>query len=147
MDALPEDLQVILEQYRRAQKEFVRGNPEPLKAICSHADDVTIIGGMGGAEKGWARVEKRYDWASSRFATNDDDGRQNETISVVASPDMAYAVEIERSKIRLAGSNEIQDQKLRVTTVFRREEGQWKLTHRHADALIEVQEPASSLRK
>lgn len=30
-----------VEQYRQAQKGFVRGNPLPLKALCSHAEDVT----------------------------------------------------------------------------------------------------------
>ena len=29
-----------------------------------------------------------------------------------------------------------QDWSLRVTLVFRRDEGQWRLVHRHADALV-----------
>ena len=54
------------------------------------ADDVTIIGGWGGVEKGWnAQVEKRYDWASARFAT-DDDERRIENVSTVVTLEMAY---------------------------------------------------------
>jgi ketosteroid isomerase-like protein len=147
MPTLSSDLQKAIEQYRRAQKEFVRGNPGPFKEICSHADDVTIAGGWGGVEKGWAaQVEKRYDWASARFAS-DDDERQTENISLVATPEMAYAVDIERSKVRLAGSSEVRALALRVTTIFRREDGQWKLVHRHADPLVDVQPAASILRK
>ncbi len=52
------DLQQTIAKYRLAQQEFVKGNPQPFKDICSHADDVTILGGFGGFEKGWsAQVE------------------------------------------------------------------------------------------
>jgi ketosteroid isomerase-like protein len=132
-----------IEQYHLAQKEFVRGNPQPFKALCSHADDVTIIG----VEKGWiAQVEKRYDWASARFAT-DDDERRVENISTVVTPGMAYTVDIERTKIRLAGTQEARPMALRATSIFRQEDGQWKLVHRHADPLVEVQPAASIVRK
>jgi ketosteroid isomerase-like protein len=145
---IPADLQRLIERYRLAQKEFVRGNPQPFKELCSHADDVTIAGGWGGVEKGWfAQVEKRYDWASARFASDDDDQRQIESISFVATSEMAYAVDIERSKIRLAGSGQTGSLALRVTTIFRRENDQWKLTHRHADPLVDVQSPASVLKR
>ena len=110
------------------------------KDICSHADDVTIVGGMGGVEKGWERVEKRYEWASSRFSSANDSELQSEIVSLVATPDMAYAVEIERSTVRMAGSNELQQLALRVTTVFRREGGQRKVVHRHADPLMSVKQ-------
>jgi hypothetical protein len=66
------NLQKTIDQYRLAQKEFVKGNPTPFKEMCSHADDVTMVGGWGGFEKGWAaQVERRYDWASARFAIFD----------------------------------------------------------------------------
>ena len=137
-----------IEQYHQAQKEFVRGNPQPFKALCSHADDVTIIGGWGGVEKGWgAQVEKRYDWASARFATDDDERRALENISTVVTPEMAYTVDIERTKIRLAGTQEVKPMALRVTSIFRQEDGQWMLVHRHADPLVEVQPAASVVRK
>jgi ketosteroid isomerase-like protein len=113
--------------------------PQPFKDICSHADDVTIVGGMGGVEKGWANVEKRYEWAASRFSS-DNSEPQSEIVSLVASGDLAYAVEIERSSAGMVGSTELQQLALRVTTVFRREAGQWKVVHRHADPLMSVKQ-------
>jgi hypothetical protein len=86
------DVQKTIEKYRLAQKEFVKGNPGPFKDVCSHADDVTILGGWGGFEKGWAaQVERRYDWASARFATNGDDERTTENISLVVTPEIPTA--------------------------------------------------------
>lgn len=137
---IPDDLRKTIEEYHRAEIAFQKGDPQPFKDICSHTDDVTIVGGMGGVEKGWARVEKRYEWASSRFSKDNDSEPQSEIISLVATADMAYAVEIERSTVRMAGSTEFQHLTLRVTTVFRREDGQWKLVHRHADPLMGVKQ-------
>jgi ketosteroid isomerase-like protein len=140
------DLQQTIAQYHLAQKEFVKGNPRPFKEVCSHADDVTIMGGWGGFEKGWvAQVEKRYDWASARFAS-DEDERQIENISLVVTSEMAYSVDIERATIRLANSQEVRRMALRVTTVFRLENGEWKAAHRHADPLVDVQ-PAAAITK
>jgi ketosteroid isomerase-like protein len=136
---LPDDLRKTMEEYHRAEVAFQKGDPQPFKDICSHADYVTIVGGMGGVEKGWANVEKRYEWAASRFST-DNSEPQSEIVSLVATPDMAYAVEIERSAARMAGSSELQQLALRVTTVFRREGGQWKVVHRHADPLMSVKQ-------
>jgi len=132
-------LDQTLAQYRAAQKEFVRGNSKPFKALCSHQDDVTIAGGWGGIEKGWvAQVEGRYDLASARFAS-DDDERQIEHVSSVVGPTLAYSVDIERSTVRLSGSVSTRSLALRVTTIFRMEMGEWKIVHRHADPLVEVQ--------
>jgi ketosteroid isomerase-like protein len=136
---IPDDLQQIIEQYHRAEIAFQNGDAQPFKDICSHADDVTIVGGMGGVEKGWAQVEKRYEWAASRFARDNDSEPQSEIVSPVATHEMAYMVEIERSTARMAGSTEPQQLTLRVTSVFRREDGQWKLVHRHADPAMRVQ--------
>ena len=86
MVTLRDSFHKAIEQYHQAQKEFVRGNPLRFKSLCSHADDVTIIGGWGGVEKGWsAQVEKRYDWASARFATDDDERRVENISTVVTS--------------------------------------------------------------
>jgi ketosteroid isomerase-like protein len=136
---VPPDLHKTLEEYHRAEIAFQKGDAQPFKDICSHADYVTIVGGMGGVEKGWAQVEKRYEWAASRFSS-DNSEPESEIVSLVATPEMAYAVEIERSTARMAGSSEVQRLALRVTSIFRRENGEWKLVHRHADPLMSVKE-------
>jgi ketosteroid isomerase-like protein len=132
------DLQQTIAQYHLAENEFQKGNAQPYKDLCSHADDVTIFGGFGGFEKGWAQqVEKRYDWASARFSSDNDQKQQIETISLVETAQMAYSVEIERSQARIGNSSEVRPLALRVTTIFRLENGEWKLVHRHADPLVD----------
>ncbi len=54
-EAIPPDLKRTLEDYHRAEIAFQKGDAQPFKDICSHADYVTIVGGMGGVEKGGCR--------------------------------------------------------------------------------------------
>ena len=61
------------------------------------------------------------------------------------SGDLAYTINIERHQVRVAGQDELSPVALRVTYIFRREEGSWKIIHRHADAIIEKTEVTALL--
>ena len=52
----------------------------------------------------------------------------------------------ERSAVRLADTPATAPMTLRVTYVFRKEDGRWKLLHRHADPLVETAAPGSVLK-
>ena len=62
-----------------------------------------------------------------------------ETIAKSAGDDLAYTVEIERVRSKVAGGDELSDIAIRVTCVYRREEDGWKILHRHAEARVERQ--------
>ena len=55
-----------------------------------------------------------------------------ELVQGYASGDLAVLVVIERQRAEVGGLPE-QDWSLRVTLVYRREAGEWRLAHRHAD--------------
>jgi ketosteroid isomerase-like protein len=67
-----------------------------------------------------------------------------ENFSTVVGSDLAYAVEIESYRARVGGAAEMSPVAVRVTTVFRREDGTWKVTHRHADPITAAR-PAESV--
>jgi hypothetical protein len=54
-----EDWRRFEQQYASAQDAFQRGDAEPIKALWSHADDVTLFGALGGHERGWAAIGSR----------------------------------------------------------------------------------------
>ena len=117
---IPAALKRAIAQQHSALNEFVKGNIAPWNQICSQADDATIIGGWGGFEKGWsAQVEKRYAWAASRFK-GADGHVQVENISLIATPELAYSVDIERSRVRLAGTEQFARDPARAGTDGRR---------------------------
>jgi hypothetical protein len=123
-----------------AQEEFARGRPEEFKRLWSHAGDATLIGGLGGGvELGWDKVANRLDWASSNYV---DGERSNEILSGGVSGDFAYLERREIIEAQIAGGAEASRQELRVTMVFRREGGRWRILHRHADSQTKTCSPA-----
>ncbi len=132
------ELESFHEMMRTAQGEFVRGNPERFKAMWSQGDDVTIMGAFGAYERGWAEVGPRLTWASSQFR---DGTWEGEGVSAFIGDDIAAVVRIERTTAFLGGSTTRTVQELRVTHVLRREAGEWKIVHRHGDALRPTEAP------
>jgi ketosteroid isomerase-like protein len=53
-------------------------------------------------------------------------------------------VEVERYQAKVGGGEELALIALRVRSIFRREDGGWKIVHRHADPITTAQ-PAESV--
>ena len=140
-------LQAFLPQWERTQSRFINGDPTPWKQNASHREDATIFGAFGGHEKGWNEVGPRNDWASSHF--KDSGAKQRiEYLNVGASGDIGFTVSIERQQqVRMGNQDRPTPRTLRVTQIFRREGGVWKLLHRHADPLVERNSPSTPPRK
>ena len=136
-------LQTFLPQWEEAQTHFINGDPTLWKQLSSHGDDATVLGAFGGYEKGWNEVGPRYDWASSQFKA----GRATisvEYLNTGVSGDLAFTVAIERQEgVRLGNQNNPTPRALRVTQVFRKENGAWKLLHRQADPLVVKKAPSA----
>jgi ketosteroid isomerase-like protein len=131
-----------MDEYRRAGLEITRGNPAVYKELWSRRDDVTLANPFGPPARGWEEVSGRLDLAASHYRDGQD--YEFENVSTVVTPELAYTVEIERIRTRVGGSAELKQIALRVTTVFRREGGEWKVTHRHGDPITTMR-PAESV--
>jgi len=53
------------EQYHLAAGEFLKGNPEPVKMLYSHREDVSLANPYGPPARGWDEVTKTIEHASS----------------------------------------------------------------------------------
>ena len=127
------DLAQVIEQYHHGVESFVQGDPEPQKRLYSHRDDATLANPLGPPARGWEQVEQTLERAVSQL-------REGEPITVehisgYATDDLAYIVEIERTRIKIGGADEKTAVALRVTTIFRREADGWRIVHRHADPI------------
>jgi ketosteroid isomerase-like protein len=100
---------------------------------------VTLIGGSGGAiEQGWDNVRRRLEWASTQYTR----GRQrNERVQITTAGDLALIVQYEHIWFYPPGEQRESERHYRVTTVLRREAGQWRMMHRHADMMMERATP------
>ena len=126
----------FLSRRQEATTAFFNGDAGPWKAQATHTDDITMFGGYGGSEQGWAAVEDRYTWAAAR---NAEGVVRSEIIACHVTSEIAYTVAIERGEVRPNGGQQFVAKALRVTEIFRREGADWKLIHRHADPLVTVQ--------
>lgn len=136
------DLEQVMEQDHRALDAFVKGDPEPKKRLYSKGDDATLANPLGPPARGWNQVAEALERAASQL--RDGEPATFERISGHATADLAYIVEIERSRMKVAGSDDMARVSLRVTTVFRREDDGWKVVHRHADP-ITIPRPIESV--
>jgi ketosteroid isomerase-like protein len=94
----------------------------------SHEDPVTLFGAVT-TKTGWGDVGPTFDWLASTFSNCA--SAEYEVLAAGASGDLAYVAGIEHTRASING--EPKTYALRVTTIFRREEGEWKVVHRHGD--------------
>ncbi|HEY7349971.1 MAG TPA: nuclear transport factor 2 family protein [Ktedonobacterales bacterium] len=129
-----EELRQTVAHIRVVSQQYLNGDPAPFQACWSHADDVTIFGAWGAYERGWAQVGPRLEWGAERYRGGHTDF---ELLALSASDHLGYTVWIERGEARVIGQDELRPTALRVTQLYRREAGAWKITHRHGDAITD----------
>jgi ketosteroid isomerase-like protein len=142
-DSVPDDLKEVVERYHLALGAFMQGDSEPARDLFSERDDVTLGNPFGPFARGFAHVAETMKQAASHYRDGDAVGF-DEAATYVA-PDLACIVEVEHLKSKVGGRDEIAPVNLRVTTVFRQEDGRWKIVHRHADPITTAQKPGSVL--
>jgi len=131
MPADSEDFEQFLRQRQAAAGEYVSGNPEPLGRFVAQQLPATFFSPRGDVTTGTREVWERYERDASSFSS----GSQNafEALDSAAAGDIAYWVGFQRSQANMRGEDRPVSFDLRVTEIYRREDGQWKLVHRHAD--------------
>ncbi len=118
-----------------AEVAIHNGDAAPRFAIWSRKEPVTVFGawtsGSGQQEVGdiFRRLENGFSDCTS-FS--------HDVIAADVDGDMAYTVGYERTKASFDGQP--RQYTLRVTQVYRREGGEWKVVHRHADTVAEPEE-------
>lgn len=137
MGEVDEFLESMLPRMMEVDTAFHKGDPAPRGDLWSHNDPVTLLGAAV-TTSGWTKVSEAFDWLAANFSNFE--SSEYEVIAADVSGDLAYVVCIERTVGSFRGS-EVRPYALRVTTIFRREGGEWKVVHRHADSFKEPAPP------
>jgi len=140
-----DEVNQLIEQFHLSSDEFLKGDPEPVNKLWSHREDVTLANPFGPPVRGWDEVAKVGDRAASQV--RDGDLVSVEIVEKLVTSELAYVVEIERVKAKVGGSEDITPFALRVTIIFRPEEGTWKIVHRHADPITTPQAAESVIQE
>ena len=118
-------------QFYMALNKLFTGDVAGIKAIWSHADDVTYMGPTGGFEHGWSAVLKNWEGQAALKLG----GRvESADVQMVVGTDVAIVSNYEQGQNTNA-SGKVERLKLRATNIFRKEGGQWKMVGHHTDPL------------
>jgi ketosteroid isomerase-like protein len=128
-----DDLDGVLERFKQAGNEFVKGNPRPVQEMFSHEEDVSLANPFGPPVRGWDEVAEAQEHGASVF--RDGEIYAFETVAKYATSDLACILWIERTNAKVGGTQEVTPCDLRVTMTLRPEDGTWKVVHRHADPI------------
>jgi ketosteroid isomerase-like protein len=127
------ELDKVIQQYHRGLDEFVKGRPQHGMALFSRKPDVTLGNPFGPFAKGPEQVMETANRAAKKY--QDGSATGFDRISTYVTPNLAYIVEVEHFNAKMVGRDDFASLALRCTTVFRREDGTWKIVHRHADPI------------
>jgi ketosteroid isomerase-like protein len=126
-------LSELIARAAEATEAFIRGDMHRYFELVNHADDYTLM-----APFGW-EPRRGFDDSAEALQALSEYFRGGEAhldvVETYASGDLAVLVGVERQHGEVGGLP-YQDWSLRVTLVFRREGTDWRLVHRHADALL-----------
>jgi ketosteroid isomerase-like protein len=131
MSETEEFLAAMLPRLTAADTALHNGDATQRKALWSTSDPVTLFGAAM-MTTGWPEIEATFDRLATRFS--DCTSFEIEVVAAGVSGDLAYLVAFEHTTASIGGDPPA-PYTLRVTTIFRREGGVWKVVHRHADPL------------
>ena len=117
---------------RDAEEALHNGDAAPRLAIWSKKDPVTVFGAWKSAS-GQEEVRELFRHLEDRFS--DCTSYSFEIVAADVVGDMAYTVGYEHTEASVGG--EPRRYTLRATQIYRREDGEWKVAHRHGDTVPE----------
>lgn len=126
------EVESVAARAAEAHGHLMRGDVAAYRRAIQTAPDFILMDPFGGVPTGNPNSDAHWDRIGRYFR----DGR-NAGFALIASyrsSDMIVLVANEYAHVAV-GSLPAQDWTLRVTLVFRRDEGRWLLAHRHADPL------------
>jgi len=125
----------IVKQSEAATHALMNGDPSLFDAFITHKPDFTIFGPTGGPKpmigaEDWRKVAPA---AAKIFSKGE---AKVELFSSHASGDLLVLVLLEHQSVTFSGDTAPQSWSQRVTQVYRKEDGEWKIVHRHIDPLV-----------
>jgi ketosteroid isomerase-like protein len=114
---------------RDAEVAVHNGDAGPRRAIWSRNDPVTVLGAWRNAS-GQAELDELLAHLAASFS--DCTAFEFELLEAEVFGDVAYTAGFEHTTAAVNG--EPRSYSLRATQVYRREDGEWKVAHRHGSA-------------
>ena len=124
-----------VEEVREASKKFyeglnrmANGESNTLASAWLQNDNATAMHPIGGRDVGWKEVENSFNQVAGVVS----DGKVELKDQLIRDlGDAAFEVGIEKAQFKVAGM-EVKAE-IRVTNIYQKENGSWKMVHHHTD--------------
>ena len=126
-----EEFDRFMKRREIAAQAYVRGDPDPVVALTVRKDPASFFAPDGSGTEGIEAVLRDYRSGAGHFGP--DSTCHFEVLHRQASDDEAFWTGFQVASIQMKKGGKKVPMKLRVTEVFRKEDGEWRLAHRHAD--------------
>lgn len=136
MDETGAFLAEVMPRQLEAERIIHDGDPRPRQAMWSRREPVTLMGAAIPCVTGPAEVHEAFGTVAGWF--RDCTGYDIELVAAGASGDLGYTVTYEHTECVVNGVRKRYT--LRATHAYRREDGEWRIVHRHADVPPDVAE-------
>lgn len=120
---------------RRTGIDMHSGDTSSWAEAWSQQDPLTVFGAGVRCRSGRQAVDRTMTWVAGAFAHCDT--YDYELVAADAHGDLAYTVGFERYTATRPNGDVVTNE-LRVTQVYRRENGAWHIVHRHGDHAMPV---------
>lgn len=130
------DVRKASDQFYAALNRMIKGDAGSLSEIWAHGATVTTMHPIGGRQVGRDKVLESFQQVAGIASAGQ---VKLEDQIIQATDDLAYELGVERGQATFAGQQVTLDH--RVTNVYRREAGSWKIVHHHTDvspAMLDV---------
>jgi ketosteroid isomerase-like protein len=116
---------------QQAAEAFVRGDGGKLDALVPHEGSASFHSPRGDTVVGAQDVALRYSAEAKIFHSN---GTTHlEAIQRAHAGDLGFWTGFQIARVQMEDAPQPVEMRIRVTELFRRIEGEWRLIHRHAD--------------
>jgi ketosteroid isomerase-like protein len=134
--SLENEVRKSSEAFYAALTRMAAGHEGTMSEVWTHGSSATAMHPIGGRDEGWDAVRSSFDQVA-RASTGGHVRIEDQLIRVIG--DVAYETGVEKGSFTFAGRTV--DIEQRVTNIYQKQDGTWKVVHHHADtspAMIEI---------
>ena len=130
---MADDFGQFMKTREQASAAYIAGDVAPLVAIASRSDPSSFMPPSGVVVTGAEAVTRAFAEGAKQF--REGSRGRFEVIQSGAAGGLGFWTGLHHAEMSMQGHDGLVQMVLRTTEIFRRENGVWKLVHRHADFL------------
>ena len=125
------DFTTFMQKREQAALAYCQGEASPINALATGSDPASFFGPDGHVLQGPDAIKAAYAKGAALFGP--EGTSRMEILQCEAEADIGYWCGLQHAEVQMDGKPV--SMTLRITELFRREDDEWKLVHRHADML------------